>query len=1090
MSSHSPETVVCRACGTNLSPQTAEALCPKCLLEQALNPGAVTDPGETLLLEPSIPASPFTGTRLRYFGDYELLEEVARGGMGIVFKARQVNLNRVVALKLINSGALASADIIKRFKAEAEAAAGLNHPNIVPIHEIGEVQGQHYFSMALVDGPNLDQSLSNCRRRRGEALENKIPASAGDSRNRSETSPDVVSYNPREAAQLLLTLARAVHYAHQHGVLHRDIKPSNVLIDKSGTPYLTDFGLAKFAQKDSTLTHTNAILGTPSYMAPEQARGETKNVTTAADVYGLGAVLYTCLTGAPPFAGGTSYETIRQVLEQEPRYPSTLNDAIDLDIETICLKSLEKNPASRYASAEALADDLDRWLRHEPILARRIGTYERLKKWVRRRPAIAALAGSLALALLAGAYGVAREWRRAETNAQNLREHLYVAGMGLAFQATEAGRVQRARQLLEANRPGDASDFRGFEWRYLYGLTRPQELFVLKGSPSSIWGSALDPKDRFVASGHLDGVIEIWDLGTHALLNSLRAATGIVYSVAFSPNGELLASTMAADIPHNPIHLWDMRTFSLTKILDGHRHMTIGVTFSPDGKLLASQTGWPYDTNEVGEIFIWDVASGIRRCELKGHDCSVGWQSSFSPDGAWLATPHGDGSVRIWDVQGERMVRTLAGHGPAVFTTAWAPNGKYVASGDMEGCVRLWDRGGVDSEGSKVLGKHDGPVYSVAFSPDSKRVVSGSRDLTAKLWDVSGNQAITTFKGHSDRVSSVSFSHDGTCVVTGSSDSSVRLWRAETATNSASFTLPVGASRVFSPDGRWLVRSSGLTIKFWDTRSQADVMTLPSEPGGKWNTYSFAPDGKLFVTVGPPPGFHLWRITNGAPVYHRRVSDRENLKKTPAFAISGNGMALQNGANELVIWDASTWQEIQTLEEGASEIVSYAFSPNGQFLAISYHNGQTRLWNTGSWTKHRIFAGRARASLHLAFSTDGIWLAMSGPEATAILYQIATDQTHTLSSDSGWVSALAFSPDGKTLAMGAISGEVTLWNVAQRHEMIAFKVHTTGVDNLTFSPDGRFLISDGLPAPRVWEAPPFAEIDASPGMTNESRQKL
>jgi serine/threonine protein kinase len=260
--------------------------------------------------------------------------------MGVVFKARQVNLNRLVALKLINSGALASEDSIKRFKAEAEAAAALNHPNIVPIHEIGEVQGQHYFSMSLIAGPNL-----------GDYLASK-PLSL------------------QKAAELLVLLARAVHDAHQHGVLHRDIKPTNILMNTQGTPFLTDFGLAKFAQKDSTLTHTHTIMGTPSYMAPEQARGDTKNVTTAADVYGLGAVLYTCLTGHAPFAGETTFEKIRQVLEQDARRPSAWNPEVDRDLETICLKCLAKDVSKRYSSAEAVALDLEHWLNSEPIEAR------------------------------------------------------------------------------------------------------------------------------------------------------------------------------------------------------------------------------------------------------------------------------------------------------------------------------------------------------------------------------------------------------------------------------------------------------------------------------------------------------------------------------------------------------------------------------------------------------------------------------------------------------------------------------------------------------------------------------------------------
>src|SRR5437879_4137507 len=381
-------TTTCGGCGAVLPARTPEGLCPKCLLGRGLallaSPPAMPRGGAPT--EVSDPVTPFTGTKLRYFGDYELLEEIARGGMGVVFKARQVSLNRLVALKLISAGALATPDLVKRFKAEAEAAASLTHPNIVPIHEIGEHQGQHYFSMGLIEGPNLREALRQIRKPKTE------------NRNKIEP-PHVGCYKPREAAQLLTTVARAVHYAHQRGILHRDVKPSNILLDANGTPHLTDFGLAKLVQNESTLTHTNAVLGTPAYMSPEQARGDTKEVTTAADVYGLGTVLYETVTGSPPFGGGTSMETIRQVLDQEPRRPSLWNPAVDRALETICLKCLEKEPSRRYQSAEALAEELDRWLRNEPIHARRASVIERVVKWAHRQPVLAAAVVLLNLVL-------------------------------------------------------------------------------------------------------------------------------------------------------------------------------------------------------------------------------------------------------------------------------------------------------------------------------------------------------------------------------------------------------------------------------------------------------------------------------------------------------------------------------------------------------------------------------------------------------------------------------------------------------------------------------------------------------------------
>jgi serine/threonine protein kinase/tetratricopeptide (TPR) repeat protein len=307
------------------------------------------------------------------FGDYELLEEVGRGGQGVVYRARQKSLNRTVALRVIGLGNWATEAHVKRFRREAEAAASLEHPGIVPIHEVGERDGSCYFSMKFVEGGQLDEVIGR------------------------EPMP------PRSAAELIAKVARTVHYAHEHGILHRDIKPGNILLDAKGEPHLTDFGLARLVETESTVTHTLEVLGTPSYMAPEQAAGNNSALTATTDVYALGAVLYQLLTGHPPFAGGTTYETIKLLLDTEPRQPRLWNSKVDRDLSTICLKCLEKDPQRRYSSALALAEDLERWLKHEPILARRIGIGTRGKKWVQRNPSSALLAASLvALAAATG----------------------------------------------------------------------------------------------------------------------------------------------------------------------------------------------------------------------------------------------------------------------------------------------------------------------------------------------------------------------------------------------------------------------------------------------------------------------------------------------------------------------------------------------------------------------------------------------------------------------------------------------------------------------------------------------------------------
>ena len=451
-----PDELKCNECGRPIQSQAGEAFCPHCLLTLGLEAGEEeaedmdhgttgqqdhatrkeeggerpVDGGQRAkdgdrkseeTLAQSQAASP-SGSVIRYFGDYELLGEIARGGMGVVYKARQVSLDRMVAVKMILSGELASEAEIKRFHTEAEAAANLDHPNIVPIYEIGQHEGQHYFSMRLIEGASLAQTRSG-RSRREAQIKSLKPELRAESKH-----PDVECYQPRESALLLATVARAVHYAHQRGILHRDLKPANILIDTQGQPHVTDFGLAKRVKADSSLTHSGPAMGTPSYMAPEQAEGKARQVTTAADIYSLGAVLYFLLTGQPPFQGKTPAETIRKVIEDDPVPPSevlrsrpaesrpasksalrAMTSALDKDLETVCLKCLEKDPRRRYNSAEALAEDLERWLEGRPIQARPVGRTERTIRWVRRNPAgtaiililLAALTVSLALLRIA-----------------------------------------------------------------------------------------------------------------------------------------------------------------------------------------------------------------------------------------------------------------------------------------------------------------------------------------------------------------------------------------------------------------------------------------------------------------------------------------------------------------------------------------------------------------------------------------------------------------------------------------------------------------------------------------------------------------
>jgi serine/threonine-protein kinase len=448
----------CAACGAPLSPGLLGSACPRCLLA-----GALDDPdassGNTLL--PPVPS------RLpARFGEYELLERIARGGMGVVFKARHVRLQRVVALKMIVDGAMASELDVHRFHAETEAAARLDHPNIVPIYEVGEHEGHPYFTMRFMEGGSLADHMP---RLRGE---------------------------PRRAAELLAAVARAVHHGHQHGILHRDLKPPNILLDAEGRPHVGDFGVAKHIEKDG-LTRTGAVVGTPAYMAPEQAAGPARGLTVSADIYSLGTILYELLSGRPPFVGDTPAHVLRQVLESEPAPLRTVAPGVDRDLETLCHKCLEKQPARRYASAEELARDLERYARGEPVLARPLGRAARTRRWLLRHPVLAgalAVVAWLLVTTAAGALHVALgqlRARRAEVLAANTQAALTAAGAVLYLFDTyqdAVGWAARDAALIDGLRRQDSEALHRALPQLDADATRLHGLRLRDGgSPFSVW---------------------------------------------------------------------------------------------------------------------------------------------------------------------------------------------------------------------------------------------------------------------------------------------------------------------------------------------------------------------------------------------------------------------------------------------------------------------------------------------------------------------------------------------------------------------------------------------------------------------------
>ncbi len=702
-------------------------LCPECLLAEGVT-GAETLAEEQTLAVPAANVVLAPGQLpFRVLGDYELIEEIARGGMGVVFKARQLQLKRTVAIKMIHGGSLASPQAVQRFQTEAEAAAKLDHPHIVPIYEIGQHEGHHYFSMKFLAGGSLAEQMAGSRRREavGDISGKQVPpAHAGD-------------YDSKETARLIATVAQAVHYAHQRGVLHRDLKPGNILFDEQGEPHVTDFGLAKLLERDSSVTLTEAVLGSPGYMAPEQAAGHSRQVTTAADIYSLGVVLFELLTGRLPFRGTTPLETMRAIVEQEPPRPSALNPAVDADLETICLKCLEKEPVKRYQSAQELADELGRFVRDEPIHARPVSRSEKVWRWCRRKPALAVSLLMIVILVLIVSIGApiaafrinqarkaeAAQSEKVEAGARELRRNLYLADMNAVQQALQENNLGRASALVNKYFPKlGEEDLRGLEWRYLWNFCQGDETFTLHFSDYAVSAVTFSPDGRLVALASVDNKVTILDVTTKRVLTRLKGFFENInpQTIAFSPDGTLLA---AAD--KGGVNLWRTNDWQLSQRLQGDSLVgdEVSLIFAPNGQTLTSAS--------IGKLIFWELATGRVSGLAIALDQDWSYRLAYSADGRALAVTSGN-ETELLDVATRVRNENFTGRLNQITALAWSS--RWLAAGNWSGDLRIWN---VETSQEVVHAKaHPTFLFALALSPDGKTLVSGGGDKKNHFWDM------------------------------------------------------------------------------------------------------------------------------------------------------------------------------------------------------------------------------------------------------------------------------------------------------------------------------------------------------------------
>jgi WD40 repeat protein len=996
------------------------------------------------------PAVPATPAERPAIPGYEILGVLGHGGMGVVYKARHMRLNRLVALKMIRNGGQANAEDLLRFLGEVETAARLRHPHIVPIYEVARHDGRPYFTMEFVEGGNLAQKIKG------------TPQPA------------------RPAAELLEALARAVHFAHGHKIVHRDLKPDNVLLTADGMPKITDFGLAKRLELGTGLTQTGAMLGTPPYMAPEQAGGKPAAIGPATDVYALGAILYELLTGRPPFVGETPWDTLQHVRAEEPVPPRRLQPKVPRDLETICLKCLQKEPHKRYPSAAELAEDLQRVLSNQPIRARRTGVPERAWRWCRRNPAVASLVGSVALLLVLIAVGssvaalLLAEQRDRARDGQRRAED----AEGKTRQAQEEGTklwesyLAQARATRYGNQAGQR--FKSLEALAKVAQQRPSlELrneaiaFMTLADLQRVgehsykaekqwYGANVEPGLKHYSYGDEQGTIVIRRAGDNKEVDRFPGSGMPAYGQRFSPDGKFLAAkyNLPGAEKHSRVWVWERgRREPLFKI-----PFDVGdaFDFSADSRQLAVGS-------QDGKVHVYDLPGGK---EAKPPiPVPVPRVPMFHPPGRTLAVYSGESrEVQILDLDAGKVIRHVPCPKPAN-GLAWHPEGKRLAAAcgaypDEQFPIYVWDTATWGEP--LVLRGHGAEVRSVAFSHGGDLLASVAWDGSARLWDPwTGRHLITAGPDGGD---AVQFRQDDRALGTAGGKGFV-FWEVNPGRECRALHGHTGHKGPwgvdFSSDGRLLVSAGNEGVRLWDTAAAWEVAFLPLE---KAHTALVHPNGTRLITCGGS-GLHVWPIgrdPNRAAGRLQVGPSQSPLKLDPSdrnracLAPDGCTLAVTDHARgQVVVLDLKTL-DAEPLPGGHPNVAYVAISPDSRWVATSTYMGKgVRVWNLRNRALVKELAIEDKS---LAFSPDGKWLVTSTWDEYHFWSTESWEAGPTIPSGGGLDNPLAFTRDGTLLAITTNMRSVRLVDPQTRHEIATLTApDPQPISWLCFSPDGSQL---------------------------------